>query len=75
MAMKGETENYFNYIVQEDRSIMEFLDSDYTFVNQTLAEHYGIKGVTGGGFQKVSVDTNERGGIFTQASFLTLFPP
>jgi hypothetical protein len=51
---------------------MEFLDSDYTFVNQTLAEHYGIKGVTGGDFQKVKVDPSQRGGIFTQASFLTL---
>jgi mono/diheme cytochrome c family protein len=71
-AMKGETEHYFNYIVHEDRSIMELLDSDYTFVNQTLAEHYGITGVTGGEFVKVQVDPNQRGGIFTQASFLTL---
>ena len=72
LAMKGETEHYFNYIVHEDRSIMELLDSDYTFVNQTLAELYGIKGVTGGDFVKVKVDPEQRGGIFTQASFLTL---
>jgi hypothetical protein len=71
-AMKGETEHFFDYIVREDRSIMEFLDSDYTFVNQKLAEHYGISGVTGDTFQKVAVDPDQRGGIFTQASFLTL---
>ncbi|HEY4330753.1 MAG TPA: DUF1592 domain-containing protein [Phycisphaerae bacterium] len=72
LAMKGETEHFFDYIVREDRSIMEFLDSDYTFVNQTLAEHYGIPDVKGGEFQKVKVDPEKRGGIFTQASFLTL---
>ena len=72
VSMKGETEHYFNYIVHEDRSIMELLDSDYTFVNQTLAELYGIKDVSGGDFVKVKVDPEQRGGIFTQASFLTL---
>jgi hypothetical protein len=71
-AMQGETEAFFNHIVTEDRSIMEFLDADYTFVNQRLAEHYGIKGVEGENFRKVSVNREERGGIFTQASFLTL---
>jgi hypothetical protein len=70
--MKGETEHYFNYIVSGDRSIMEFLDSDYTFVNEKLAEHYGIKGVSGAEFQKVKVDPDQRGGLFTHASVLTL---
>jgi hypothetical protein len=72
LAMKGETEHFFNYIVTQDRSIMEFLNSDYTFVNQTLAEHYGIADIKGGDFQKVQVNPDQRGGIFTQASFLTL---
>jgi hypothetical protein len=71
-AMKGETEHFFNYIVRENRSIMEFLDADYTFVNGVLAKHYGIPGVEGEEFQKVAVDREKRGGIFTQASFLTL---
>ena len=71
-AMQGETEHLFDYIVRSDRSMMEFLDADYTFVNETLAKLYGISGVTGEGFQKVQVDRAQRGGIFTHASFLTL---
>jgi hypothetical protein len=71
-AMQGETEHFFNYIVQEDRSIMDFLDADYTFLNETLAQHYGIGGVAGDKFRRVEVDTTQRGGIFTHASFLTL---
>ena len=71
-SMQGETEHFFDYIVRNDRSIMEFLDSDYTFVNEELAKLYGIPGVTGEEFQKVQVDRAQRGGIFTQASFLTL---
>jgi hypothetical protein len=71
-SMQGETEHYFDYIVRNNRSIMELLDSDYTFVNEELAKLYGIPGVTGDAFQKVQVDRSQRGGIFTQASFLTL---
>ena len=71
-AMLGETEHFFNYIIQEDRSIIDFLDADYTFVNEKLAEHYGIPDVTGDEFQRVEIDPELRGGIFTQASFLTL---
>lgn len=71
-AMQGETEHFFDYIVRNDRSLMEFLNADYTFVNEELAELYGIPGITGKEFQKVQVDPTQRGGIFTQASFLTL---
>jgi mono/diheme cytochrome c family protein len=71
-AMQGETERFFDFIVRNDRSMMEFLDADYTFVNETLAKLYGIPGVTGDDFQKVQVDKTRRGGIFTHASFLTL---
>lgn len=71
-AMQGETEHFFDYIVRNDRSLMEFLDADYTFVNEELAKLYGIPGITGEAFQKVPVDRARRGGIFTQASFLTL---
>lgn len=71
-AMKRETEEFFNHIVRENLSIMEFLDADYTFLNETLAALYGISGVTGDEFRKVPVDVERRGGIFTQASFLTL---
>jgi hypothetical protein len=71
-SMQGETERFFDYIVRNDRSIMEFLDADYTFVNEELAKLYGMSGVTGDQFQKAPVDRTQRGGIFTQASFLTL---
>lgn len=71
-AMKGETEHFFDYLVRQDRSIMEFLDADYTFVNEPLARLYGIPDVSGDAFQRVLVDRTRRGGIFTHASFLTL---
>jgi hypothetical protein len=71
-SMQGETEHFFDYIVRNNRSIMDFLDADYTFVNGPLAKLYGMPGVTGDEFQKVQVDKSQRGGIFTQASILTL---
>ena len=46
-AMLKETELYFENVMREDRSILEFIDSDYTFVNERLAKHYGIDGVQG----------------------------
>src|SRR5262249_18535140 len=67
-----ETETYFEYVVKEDRSVLEFLDSDYTFVNNQLARYYGISGVTGSEFQKVTLTDKNRGGILTHASILTL---
>ena len=62
-AMQGETENFFDYIVRNDRSLLEFLDADYTFVNEELAKLYGISGITNEAFQKVQVDRTQRGGI------------
>src|SRR5205823_2797895 len=46
-SMMLETERYFGYIMREDRSILEFLDSNYTFLNARLAQHYGIQGIQG----------------------------
>jgi hypothetical protein len=71
-AMKTETLMYFNGIVQEDRSILEFLDSNYTYMNETLAKFYGNTTVTGDDFQRVELHSGERGGIVTQASILTV---
>ena len=71
-AMKSETETYFTYIVQQDRPVLEFLQSDYSFLNEKLAKHYGISGVTGNEFKKVSLAGTERGGILTQGAILTL---
>ncbi len=67
-----ETEMYFEYILQQNRSVLEFLDSNYTFLNNRLAKFYGIGGVIGDEFKKVELKTDKRGGIVTQASILTL---
>ncbi len=71
-AMAGETERFFEYIMKENRSILEFLDADYTFLNERLARLYGIDGVKGSGFQRVSLKGSGRGGLLTQASILTI---
>jgi len=73
--MRRETELYFAAIVREDRSVLELLDSDYTFLNGRLAQHYGIKGVRGEEFQRVTLAGQarlQRGGILTQASVLAV---
>jgi mono/diheme cytochrome c family protein len=69
-AMIEETERFFEAIVKEDRSVLEFLDADWTYVNEALAKHYGIRDVTGGEFVKVKLDAVQRGGVLTQASVL-----
>jgi hypothetical protein len=71
-AMAGEAEAYFEYVVKNDRSVLEFLDSDYTFVNERLSRHYGIKDIKGNTFQKVSLPDDRRGGVITMASTLTV---
>ncbi len=71
-SMIRETEQYFDYIVKQDRPITEFLDSDYTFVNERLAKHYGMTGVRGEEFRKIALVDNRRGGVLTQASVLTV---
>ncbi len=71
-AMIRETELFFEYIVKNDRRVTEFLDSNYTFVNDRLAKHYGIAGVRGGEFQQVQLKDQQRGGLTSQASFLTV---
>ncbi|WP_406700489.1 DUF1592 domain-containing protein [Singulisphaera sp. Ch08] len=71
-AMVKETEQYFAYILRNNRSALELLDSNYTFVNETLARHYGIEGVTGDAFRQVALADRRRGGVLTQASVLTL---
>jgi mono/diheme cytochrome c family protein len=70
-AMRQETELFVEHIVQEDRSVLEFLDADYTFLNGALARHYGISGVQGEHMRRVSVAGTARGGLLTQASILT----
>jgi hypothetical protein len=74
--MREETQRFVAHVVNEDRSIMEFLDADYTFLNERLARHYGMEGVSGDEFRKVEVgEQKQRGGLLTHASILTLTSP
>jgi hypothetical protein len=70
-AMARESQMFFEALVREDRSILELLEADFTFVNEPLAKHYGITGVKGNTFVRVKAPPG-RGGILTQASILTL---
>jgi hypothetical protein len=72
-AMATETRMFFAHVVRDDRPVTEFIDADYTFLNQRLAEHYGIPGVRGTAFRKVGLDPAwHRGGLLGQASILTV---
>jgi mono/diheme cytochrome c family protein len=71
-AMLQETELFFENVVREDRSILDFIDADYTFVNERLAKHYGLPGVKGEQFRRVSLTGTPRGGILTQAAVLSV---
>jgi hypothetical protein len=70
-AMRQETELFFQSVVDQDRSVLDFLDADYTFVNQRLARHYGLPDVEGDEFRRVSL-TGQRGGVLTHGSILLL---
>jgi hypothetical protein len=72
MSMKKETDLFFEHILREDRSILDFIDGEYTFLNQRLADFYGIPGVKGHAFRKVDLKGTRRGGVWTQASVLTV---
>jgi hypothetical protein len=71
-AFRKETELFFTSIVRENRSTLDLLDADYTFVNERLARHYGIKGVYGSRFRRVVVTDQNRRGLLGQGSFLSL---
>jgi hypothetical protein len=71
-AMRRETELLFEHILREDRSIVEFLTADYTFVNDRLARHYGLDATPGPEFQRVSLAGTPRRGVLTHASVLAL---
>jgi hypothetical protein len=71
-AMYTESEMFVASIVREDRSIIDFLDGKYTFLNERLARFYGIPGVSGDEFRRVSLDGTERSGVLTQGSVLTV---
>ena len=73
--LRREADNYFGYIVREDRSVCELIDSDYTFLNARLAQYYGLAdaGITGEEFRKVTLPANSpRGGMLTMGSVLAV---
>lgn len=68
-AMLAETREFFAHLINEDLSVTNLIDSDFTFLNRRLAEHYGIEGVEGEAMRKVRLDDGSvRGGILTHAS-------
>lgn len=71
-AMRRETELLFEHLVREDRSVLELLTADYTFLNERLARHYRIPGVAGSRFRRVKVVDENRRGVLGHASILTL---
>jgi hypothetical protein len=71
-AMHRETELFFNHLVRENRSALELLDADYTFVNERLARHYGMSGVAGDEFRRVQYTDGVRSGLLGQGSVLVL---
>jgi mono/diheme cytochrome c family protein len=71
-AMRTETMKFVETIIKEDRSLLDFIDAPFTWVNGPLARHYGIKGVDGEAFQRVTLDGEQRSGILTQGAILTV---
>ncbi len=71
-AMREESEALFRHIMREDRSILDFLISDYTFMNERLAKHYGVPEIEGEQFRLVSLEGKRPGGVITHAGVLTL---
>jgi hypothetical protein len=69
-SFRRETELLVDSIVREDRSVVDLLNADYTFVDETLAEHYGIPNVRGSRFRRVAVTDDARRGLLGQGSFL-----
>jgi hypothetical protein len=71
-AFRIETELFFESIIREDRSVLDLLNADYTYVNERLARHYGIPNVYGSHFRRVTVKEEARRGLLGQGSILTV---
>jgi mono/diheme cytochrome c family protein len=72
-SMREETEEVFSYVVHEDRSLLELIDSDYTFLNERLAHQYGITNVTGDDMRRVTLPADSpRGGVLTEGTVLVV---
>lgn len=71
-SLRRETELFFTSIMQEDRSVLDLLTADYTFINERLARHYGIPGVYGDRFRRMKVTDPNRRGLLGHGSLLTV---
>ncbi len=72
-AFRQETELFFESILREDRSVLDLLSANYTFVNERLAKHYGIPHVYGSRFRRITLDEDStRGGLLRHGSILTV---
>src|ERR1700679_6517 len=71
LAFERETDLLLNNVLLDDRSVVELLNANYTFVNERLARHYGIPDVYGDQFRRVTVNDGIRGGLLGQGSILT----
>ncbi len=71
-AFRRETELFFESQLRDDRSVVDLLQADYTFLNERLARHYGIPKVYGAHFRRVELEDAARGGLLGQASILTV---
>jgi mono/diheme cytochrome c family protein len=70
-ALQRETELFFESMLREDRSVVDLLDADYTFLNERLARHYGIPNIYGNHFRRVALSNEERRGLLGKGSILT----
>jgi hypothetical protein len=70
--METETRMFFEAVLRENRPISDFIDAKYTFLNDRLAAHYGVEGIVGPQFRRVELTTDQRGGVLTHASVLTV---
>src|SRR3990172_8317333 len=70
-AFQQETQLFFQDMLPNDRSLLNLLDANYTFLNERLARHYGIPNVYGNDFRRVTLTDEQRGGLLGQGSILT----
>ncbi len=71
-AFQKESELFFANMIEQDRSVLDLVSADYTFLNERLARHYGIPNVKGSYFRRAAVNPAERGGILSQGGVLTV---
>jgi mono/diheme cytochrome c family protein len=72
LSMRRETEMFVDHIVRQDRSVLDFIEGRYSFLNERLARHYKVPNVAGPEFRLVDLSATPRGGVLTQGSVLTV---